>query len=189
MKAVCGQIQAPDASWVGPISVGSGPWPAVDREPWSDPLQPWCSDVSYAPLSFLFSKVGATPSWAALCEMTSPTVFFCRSRPQGCDAIDLVRDERRVFIGYPAWRKGRYEQDHNFHEAIRDLSSADQDQVALDSRVNDWRPKISAQRNLVREVVRGSIVLRAGSVCLNRTLGSISGSSAGFRLPRSAVAS
>ena len=30
--------------------------------------------------------------------------------------------------------------------------------------------------------------LRAGSVCLNRTLGSISGSSAGFRLPRSAVA-
>ena len=30
---------------------------------------------------------------------------------------------------------------------------------------------------------------RAGSVCLNRTLGSISGSSAGFRLPRSAVAS
>lgn len=64
-----------------------------------------------------------------------PVVFFCRCRPQGSDANDVVLETKRVFIGYPAWRKGKYEQDHSFRSAIVDLSSADQDGSALDPKL------------------------------------------------------
>jgi hypothetical protein len=33
-------------------------------------------------------------------------VFFVKCRPQGADIIDLVLAEKRVFIGYPPWRRG-----------------------------------------------------------------------------------
>jgi hypothetical protein len=103
-------------------------------------------------------------------------VFFCRCRPQGSDAVDIVRDTNRVFIGYPAWREGKFEQDHSFHSAIVDLSSVDQDGNALDPRLDsEYRRQISVNRNLVREAGNGSIVLvprpARGLVYAGRTLG------------------
>ena len=108
--------------------------------------------------------------------MPRPIVFYCRSRPQESDAIDIALDTNRVFIGYPAWRDGKYEQDHSFRSAIVDLSSIDQDGDALDAQLGkDWRRQISLNRNLVREADNDSIVLVPrpvrGFVYAGRTLG------------------
>jgi hypothetical protein len=105
-----------------------------------------------------------------------PIVFFCRCRPQDSDAIDIVLDTRRVFIGYAAWREGKFEQDHSFRSAIIDLSSTDQDGSALDPQIkSNYRRQISLNRNLVREATNGSIVLvprpARGFVYAGRTLG------------------
>jgi hypothetical protein len=103
-------------------------------------------------------------------------VFFCRCRPQGSDAVDVACETNRVFIGYPAWRDGKYNQDHSFRSAIVDLSSTDQDGSALAPQLDGgYRRQISLNRNLVREVGNGSIVLVPrpvrGLVYAGRTLG------------------
>jgi hypothetical protein len=108
--------------------------------------------------------------------MHPPIVFYCRCRPQDSDAIDIVLDTKRAFIGYPAWRDGKYEQDHNFRSAIVDLSSIDQDGDVLDPQLDSgWRRQISLNRNLVREATNRSIVLvprpARGFVYAGRTLG------------------
>ena len=122
--------------------------------------------------------MGLTALWerSHIEAMHSPIVFFCRCRPQGSDAVDIVLDTNRVFIGYPAWREGKYEQDHNFRSAIVDLSSIDQDGDALASQLDSgYRRQISVNRNLVREVGNGSVVLvprpARGLVYAGRTLG------------------
>lgn len=32
-------------------------------------------------------------------------VFYAKLRPQGADIADLCRDIRKIFVGYPAWRR------------------------------------------------------------------------------------
>ena len=87
--------------------------------------------------------------------MNSPIAFFCRCRPQESDAINIVLEQKRVFIGYAAWRPGKYLQDHDFCEAILDLSSPDQDQEPLDRQIGPaYQRQISANRRLVREMQR-----------------------------------
>jgi hypothetical protein len=108
--------------------------------------------------------------------MPYPIVFFCRCRPQDSDAIELVRTTNRAFIGYPAWREGKFLQDHNFRSAMVDLSSVDQDKISLASRLdNGYRGQIALNRNLVREAGDGSIVLvprpARGLVYAGRTCG------------------
>ncbi len=108
--------------------------------------------------------------------MTTPIVFFCRCRPQECDAIELVLEEKYVFIGYPAYRPDKLHQDRDFHDAIIDLSSPDQDQEAMDPSLSkSYRRQISANRRLVREVGSGAIVLVSrpsrGIVYAGRVLG------------------
>lgn len=107
--------------------------------------------------------------------MSKPIVFFCRCRPQDSDAIDIVLEAKRAFIGYPAWRKGKYEQEDSFRSAIVDLSEVGQDKNALDRRIREWRRQISLNRNLVRDVSDGSILLvprpGRGFVYAGRTVG------------------
>ena len=108
--------------------------------------------------------------------MPHQIVFFCRSRPQGCDAIDIVLDRKRAFIGYPAWREGRYLQEHSFRSAMVDLSAIDQDSSTLASQLDSvYRRLIAVHRNIVRDAGDGSIVLvprpARGLVYAGRTLG------------------
>lgn len=107
--------------------------------------------------------------------MASRTVFFCRSRPQGSDPIEIVLKHNRVWIGYPAWRPGKFQQQHDFRDAILDLSSADHDDEPTDGEIRDWRRQISGNRRLVREAGEGAIVLvprpSRGVVYAGRILG------------------
>jgi Restriction endonuclease len=102
-------------------------------------------------------------------------VFFCPSRPQGSDPIEIVLKQSRVFIGYPAWRPGKFQQDHDFREAILDLGSTDHDDEPTDGEIHGWRRQIAGNRRLVREVGEGAIVLiprpARGVVYAGRILG------------------
>ena len=35
-----------------------------------------------------------------------PIAFYCRAKPQECDAFTIFDEARRVFIGYPLVRQG-----------------------------------------------------------------------------------
>src|SRR5206468_2830698 len=62
-------------------------------------------------------------------------------------------------IGYPAWRPGKFQQEHDSRDAILDLGSADHDDEPTDSEIRGWQRQISAYRRLVREAGEGAIVL------------------------------
>ena len=92
--------------------------------------------------------------------MSNPIVFYCRCKPDGYDIIDIVRKEKRAFIGYPAWRK-EDRQDHSFLSALHDISSGvpASDALSRDARENGYKSQININCNLVRDVGDGSIVL------------------------------
>lgn len=115
----------------------------------------------------LFEVVpGSSPQMFRLVESGEPTadeareklVFYVKCRPRGLDMWKLAEAYKRVFIGYPPWRRldeepGREE----WPETIQDISSPHFDNDAI--RDKAWRPTITANRHLSRRVGQGSIVL------------------------------
>jgi hypothetical protein len=87
-------------------------------------------------------------------------VFFSRCRPQGADPIELVLQYRRVFIGYPAWRKNVTKTRGHLRRCIVDLNCSDEDWVAQ-CRKFDVKNKAHYQqnRNLVCSVKIGAMAL------------------------------
>jgi hypothetical protein len=86
-------------------------------------------------------------------------VFFCRCRPQEADPIDLVVHERRVFIGYPAWRDGVEPRRGHLRDAIIDLRCSDEEWSRLYSGFGKDRKHYQQNRNFVHAVGLGSIAL------------------------------
>ena len=93
--------------------------------------------------------------------MQKPIVFFCRCKPDGYDIIDIVRKQRRAFIGYPAWREGKFGHERDFRSALYNIRSENPDNYAVDKniRTKAYKSQIRANYNLVGDVVNGSIVL------------------------------
>lgn len=107
--------------------------------------------------------------------MANEIVFFCRCRPQDSDPIDIVLKQKRVFIGYPAWRDGKSGQDFDFRSAMVDLASVARDYIHNAEPDPIRRRQIKANVNLVHEVGNNSIVLvprpDRGLVYIGRTCG------------------
>lgn len=91
--------------------------------------------------------------------MSETTVFFSRCRPQKADPVDLAVRERRLFIGWPAWRPGVIPRRGHLREAIIDLGCSDEAWAALCPHLGKNRPKYVQNRNLVRDVSTGAIAL------------------------------
>lgn len=89
----------------------------------------------------------------------APIVFFCRCRPQDADPIEIVLGERRIFIGWPAWRPGRAYRRGHLRDAIVDLSCSEQEWQSVFPRLGKDRRHYTQNRNLVAKVTPGSIVL------------------------------
>jgi len=104
-------------------------------------------------------------------SLQMPIAFYCRARPQGCDAIDIFKQALRVFIGYPLVRR---EEDYNPQELANCLvnpTCADQEWAEQIFGVN--RRMYSRNRNFIPTVTPGSIVViprpSDGIVYLGRT--------------------
>lgn len=90
--------------------------------------------------------------------MVSPIVFFSRCKPQGADAIKIVLDNKRVFIGYPMGRKGARYDPRNLRACVVDPSCPDEEWSAAHAESDGLR-QYNQNRNLIGEVGKGSIVL------------------------------
>ena len=107
-----------------------------------------------------------------------PIAFFCRAKPQGCDAFEIFERARRVFIGHPLLRSGRKYDPNDLQRCLVALTVDDEEwsREKEAKEANDqWKMQYTQNRNLVRQVTRGSIVvipqLREGVVCVARITG------------------
>ncbi len=93
------------------------------------------------------------------CALATGAVFFSRCRPQCSDPIDLVVRERRIFIGYPAWRAGIEARRDRLREAVIDLWCSDKEWVALRPGFGKNARQYQQNRNFVRTIDPGAIAL------------------------------
>lgn len=74
--------------------------------------------------------------------------FFCRAKPQGCDAISIFQQAKHVFIGHPLPRPGVIYDPGNLGEWIVDPTCPDEEWLAIPSRNRNH----AMNRNFVRRV-------------------------------------
>ena len=91
--------------------------------------------------------------------MTNRRVFFSRCRPQECDAIELALREKRVFIGWPAWRSGVKPERGHLREAIYDLWCSNEEWNAAYDSLGAERRHYEKNRNFVRAIDEDDIAL------------------------------
>ncbi len=104
-----------------------------------------------------------------------PIAFFCRAKPQGCDAFAIFEQAARVFIGHPLLGFGREYDRNNLQHCLVDLT-VDDEEWAHERAVNpQFTPQHTKNRNLVQKVTCGSIVViprpREGVVYVARITG------------------
>jgi hypothetical protein len=83
-------------------------------------------------------------------------VFFVKCRPQGADIIDLVLSEKRVFIGYPPWRRGAQYNPENIASCVVDLGSAGE---GWKDGVRTYHKSMKTNHGFASSVQKGWIVL------------------------------
>lgn len=104
--------------------------------------------------------------------MPMPIAFFCRAKPQSCDAFLIFRRARRVFIGYPLMRQDpltHQEEQYNpqaFCSCLVDPTCSDEE-WGKQTKNRNWKKSskpFTQNRNFIREVekrrdARGAIVV------------------------------
>lgn len=91
--------------------------------------------------------------------MPAPS-FYVKCRPKECDAANIALESRRVFIGYPAWIKGRVWDRHNVRGSLADLSVPDRIWKSIELNVPpSFRPRITMNRGFAKKVLPGSMVV------------------------------
>ena len=105
--------------------------------------------------------------------------FYVKCRPRGVDAAPIALKHKRVFIGYPPWRKGYAWDRHHVSRSLLNLGIEDAlwDPGELDPGLkSSHRGQITMNRKFAREIEKGDVVLlpRPGEgICY---LGRVSGS-------------
>ena len=74
--------------------------------------------------------------------------FFCRGRPQGCDAFPIFEQASRVFIGYPLPRRKEIDDPTALRDCLVDPSCPDEEWLA----VKDKNRNHSRNRNFVGKI-------------------------------------
>ena len=74
--------------------------------------------------------------------------FFCRGRPQGCDAFPTFEQASRVFIGYPLSRSKEIDNPTALRDCLVDPSCSEEEWLAI----KDKNQNHSRNRNFVGRV-------------------------------------
>ena len=86
-----------------------------------------------------------------------PIAFYCRAKPQECDAFTIFDDARRVFIGYPLIRHGEAYDPEALCACLVNPTCPQQEWEAQTAgRTNR---NFTRNRNFVPSVTNGSIVV------------------------------
>jgi hypothetical protein len=86
-------------------------------------------------------------------------VFFSRCKPHNSDPIDLVLENNRVFIGYPAFRQDVVAQPGHLKEAVIDPGCPPEEWAGLKPNFGKDRRQYQQNRNLFQKIKRGAIAL------------------------------
>ena len=89
--------------------------------------------------------------------MNQTIVFFVRSKPQGADIIDLVREEKRVFIGYPLYKRDSRYDETSIKSCMYDISQPES--IDMKNIPSKFSRQIRKNINLVRAAIRNSYVI------------------------------
>ena len=104
-----------------------------------------------------------------------PIAFFCRAKPQDCDAFEIFKQAGRVFIGYPLLGIGREYDPNDLQRCLVDLTVDDEEWSREKEAHDRFKKQYTENRNLVRRVTCGSIVViprpREGVVYVARITG------------------
>lgn len=88
------------------------------------------------------------------------TAFYVKCRPQEFDAAELAVSINRVFIGYPAWRKGGVWDKHNVGASLVDISAPDAvwetEELSVPDNFNRF---VTMYRKFAQRVSPGSMVV------------------------------
>lgn len=84
--------------------------------------------------------------------------FFVNTLMQGCDAVDLVLRERRVFFGYPPLRYDIELRRGHLRKAVVDLMCPDEEWKAYYAKYRHY-DAVNQLRNLVRKIGCGDVAL------------------------------
>jgi hypothetical protein len=88
--------------------------------------------------------------------------FYVKCRPQEADIQTLALKHNRVFIGYPAWRKGTLYNRHEMKNSLLDISIAasEWDSKKFSDDLNGgYRRQVMGNRNFVLETAPGDFVV------------------------------
>jgi hypothetical protein len=110
-------------------------------------------------MSLIGTDPGTAPQAMTPNDETPPIVFFSRCRPQDADPIDIVVRERRVFIGWPAWRTGVEPRRGCLREAIVDFWCPDAEWAKLYAGFGRERRHYQQNRNFARTITPGALAL------------------------------
>lgn len=104
-----------------------------------------------------------------------PIAFYCRARPQGCDAFKIFESAGRVFIGYPLLRKDKTYDPKALRSCIVNPMLCSDGEW---NRLNDdpkYKKFYTQNRNFIPQVEEGAIVViprpREGAAYLARITG------------------
>lgn len=91
--------------------------------------------------------------------------FFVKCHPQDADIVDLAREVRRVFIGYPPFRQGGREafNPRRVRDAVVDISSDNEtwtkEMARLEQLDRGYRSKVTQNRNMALSIAKGSVAV------------------------------
>jgi hypothetical protein len=88
--------------------------------------------------------------------------FYVKCRPQRADIQTLALKYNRVFIGYPAWRKGAPYNRHKMQKCLLDISVSASDWKTAqfsDDLNGGYRRQVMGNRNFVLETAPGDFVV------------------------------
>ena len=84
--------------------------------------------------------------------MSAPS-FYVKCRTHECDAANIALESRRVFIGYPAWIKGRVWNRNNVRGSLADLSVPHRIWKLIELNVPpSFRPRATMNRGFAKKV-------------------------------------
>ncbi len=89
----------------------------------------------------------------------SKIAFFCHAKPQYCDAFDIFNKHNRVFIGHPLWRDGVGYDRNSLWSCLVDPLCTDDDEWGQEVSKQERTNEFTKNRNFVKKVTVGSIVV------------------------------
>ncbi len=93
------------------------------------------------------------------CEemMTKPIAFLIRCKPQDADIIELVKEHKRVFLGYPPFKKKVPFNPENIKSCMFDIGNEEFDYKNTENP--DWGRQYTTHIHLINDVTENSLVL------------------------------